>query len=156
MKRIIIAGSVAGIATSVVVNGLEVLLKSLGIIPVTTLDYVAVLVLPPGWAGPGYVALVSVLLTQLVASAFFGTLFAYVMDRIGSDLWFLKGLGYGAFLFLVHVSVIPKLWEPRLLSYLITPNVMVTEVLVEISWGILGAYLLTRLLGREGRTIVPT
>lgn len=156
MRQIIVGGSVAGVATSVIINGLEVVLKALDLIPVTTFDYVAVLVLPPGLAAPGYVGLVSVVLTQFVASAFFGVLFAYVMDRAGTDFWALKGLGYGAFVFLLHVSAIPKLWEPRLLGYLLGPGIIAQEVVVSLSWGILSAFFLTQLLGRVGRRVTPT
>lgn len=145
MKDTITAGSVAGMIATVALNLVEQALVKVAGIPEEMTPYVSTLILPDPLAVPAYVRFLSVALAVLGASALFGSALAYLYARTGSDFWFLKAIGFGGVLFIVHVSVIPKLWEPRLLAILAQPGVIPWQLLYKVAWAILTGYLFIRL-----------
>lgn len=142
VKDTLAGAAAAGIAATVAIVTAEWALSLAGVIPPVTQLYIATLILPAGQTVPGPGATAAVVLAGLTASAFFAILLAYLLRLTGKDFWLLKGAGYGGFLFIVHVSLIPKLWEPRLAPLFESSAVLVWEVVDKVSWSILVAYLL--------------
>lgn len=85
--------------------------------------------------------------TLLIGSAVFGVLLAYVYRWTGRDFWLLKAIGYGGLLVIVHVSMIPRLWEPRLLQIFASPPEVIWDLISNPGWAILSAYFLQRFWG---------
>ncbi len=69
-------------------------------------------------------------------------------ERSGYQFLLAKCLGIGIVLWILHVSVIPKLWEPRLLQLLNRPTVYMS-LLNHVFWGA-GFGLFLRIVRKSG------
>lgn len=151
----LVAGAVAGIVAIFGRVAAEVVFWVIGLFPnIPYYEYVTVLILPPQ-PSPGYVRLGSFLIAILASSSIFGIILAYALLRTGFDYWYLKGAGYGTVTFVNHTSLIPKLWENQLLRVLEEPGVIQWEMVEHIYWGILVAYLFTRMVGKHAGRMQP-
>lgn len=148
-QRLAGSGAVAGIIAIGVRVVSELILSAAGLFSgfpsFPYYRYVTVLVLPPK-PGPGFVSLIAFVISIVASASFFGMLLAYVLVRTGGDYWFLKGLGYGTVTFVNHTALIPKVWEPRLQQVLEEPWVIPWEIVMHLTWGLLAAYLISRLI----------
>ncbi len=81
---------------------------------------------------------------DLTAGAFLGFIIAYILERTNYHHLWLKGLGTGSVLWIAHVSVIPKLWEPALLELMNRQTVYVA-FFTHVLWGVVYAVFLNNI-----------
>lgn len=149
MKENLTTGATAGILSTLITGVLEWGLSLTGIIPLVTYQYISLLILPSDLAVSPAVEGATVILSGAAASVVFGMLNAVILMTTGRDYWALKGAAWGGVLFIMHVSLIPKLWEPRILPILSSPEVIVWELVDRLGWGLINAYLFIALLARQ-------
>lgn len=150
MRDTITVGAAAGVAATLVVFGIGKGLEAAGLIQDLMFPYMERLVLPRNHGMPPWLLTVIVFLNIFISSAFFGFVLAYIYRITGRDYWPLKAAGYAGVLYLIHVSIIPKLWEPRLLPLFRVPAAtMVWELSRELIWALLAGYLVVRWLGEK-------
>lgn len=81
--------------------------------------------------------------THFLAGAIIGIALALVFSFFGKDYPFLKGIGLGLLLWIVHVAVIPNVVEPR--PYLLrTPMESIVDLIAHTSYGIFATIYLLR------------
>lgn len=149
-KDWMVAGAAAGIAATAARVAVELILYATRAFPdIPYYEYVTMLILPKEDM-PRSVSLIAFVFSIMASSVLFGTVQAYIYVRTGGDYRFRKAAGYGLILFVIHVSLIPKLWEPRVLAEQAEPWVVPWELAMHVGWGILTAYLYARLM-REPR-----
>lgn len=154
MRDTVVAGVVAGTTATIGAQIIEWVLVLSGFAQPEFLPYLALLIFPEGAAPLGPAQVISLLFAAFTGSAIFGTGLAFLYTRTGGGFWIVKGVAYAGFLFVVHVSLIPKMWEPRLLAVLAQPGVMTMEVIKQVVWATLTAYLLAQIL-EEGEVRAP-
>jgi hypothetical protein len=156
MNDPIVTGAKAGVVASVLTLVVEWLLGMTGVLRLITYDYASILILPSAAARSAYERGGTILLAVLTASIFFGVLQVWLYQCTGNAFWVLKGAVYGGLLFITHVSLIPKLWEPRLLPVLNYPGVFAWEAVSKVGWGILSGYVIERLSTEQRMPTAPS
>jgi hypothetical protein len=92
---------------------------------------------------------------DLIAGAFMGFIITIILERTNYHYLWVKGLGIGAVLWIVHVCVLPKLWEPQLLTLMTRPTIFiafVTHVLWGLAYGMILGYVRKQLKNPKGTT----
>lgn len=136
------AGAVAGIIGLLFKLVLEWVLSSARLMPAISYHYIVTLILPSEEALPLYVRIIAFVFSEVGSSSFFGVILAYLLIRTGRDLWFLKAVGFAAVLFIIHVSLIPKMWEPQLVQKFANPTGVLGEVVWVLIWSTVTAHTL--------------
>ncbi|MFZ7103274.1 MAG: hypothetical protein ACOWWO_11560 [Peptococcaceae bacterium] len=80
-------------------------------------------------------------LTHLLAGAVLGLVVVLIFMVSGLDYAVIKGAGFGAAMWIVHVVVIPNLVEPRPYIYR-TYNEAVVDMLSHLVWGAIAALII--------------
>jgi hypothetical protein len=75
------------------------------------------------------------IIADLAAGSFLGFLIIVVFERTSYRFLKSKCLGIGVVLWILHVSIIPKLWEPGLLKLMNRPTVYMA-LLNHFLWGL--------------------
>lgn len=148
MKDTAIAGSLAGIVASALVVAIEWGLGMAGLLQPVSGEYITILLLPRDLVLSAFVQSLVVAAGTLTGASFFGSILAYFLTLSGRDYRLWKGLWFSGVLFIVHVSVIPKLWEPNLLPLFSTGAIMTWQVVYQVIWAVVTVLLLNRLTER--------
>ncbi|KJS86959.1 MAG: hypothetical protein JM58_05395 [Peptococcaceae bacterium BICA1-8] len=86
--------------------------------------------------------------THFLAGAMVGIALALVFKFTGKDYPYLKGIGIGLLLWIVHVAIIPNIVDPR--PYLIrTPLESIVDLIAHTSYGIFATTYLLRVYQNE-------
>jgi len=86
--------------------------------------------------------------THFSTGAIVGITLALVFRFLGNDYPFLKGIGLGLLLWIVHVVVIPNIVEPR--PYLFrTPSESIVDLIAHTTYGIFATTYLLRVYPRS-------
>jgi divalent metal cation (Fe/Co/Zn/Cd) transporter len=80
---------------------------------------------------------------DLIAGTFLGAITAFVLERTNYKNIIQKGFIAGGVLWIMHVSVIPKIWDPELLK-LVNPATGHLSFFTHVFWGIFYGFILTR------------
>ena len=75
------------------------------------------------------------IIADLSAGSFLGFLLIIIFERTNYRFLRAKCLGSGVILWILHVSIIPKLWEPELLKLMNRPTVYMA-LINHILWGL--------------------
>jgi uncharacterized membrane protein (Fun14 family) len=75
------------------------------------------------------------ILSDLTAGSLMGFIIGFIIEKTSYRYLAAKGLVIGSTLWILHVSVIPKLWEPGLLKLMNRPTVYIAW-LTHILWGL--------------------
>lgn len=114
-------------------------------IPYLLLDYLASLILDvnpiPAYSATLVVSHTGIpwdyflgIIADLTAGSFLGFGLITIFERTSYKFLRTKCIGSGAVLWILHVSIIPKLWEPGLLKLMNRPTVYMALVL-HVLWG---------------------
>jgi hypothetical protein len=80
---------------------------------------------------------------DLIAGTFLGAITAFVLERTNYKNILLKGIIAGGVLWIMHVSVIPKIWDPGLLQF-INLSTGRLSFYTHIFWGTFYGFILAR------------
>jgi hypothetical protein len=75
------------------------------------------------------------IIADLAAGSFLGFIIIVVLERTSYGFLSAKCLGIGVVLWILHVSIIPKLWEPELLKLMNRPTVYMA-LFNHMIWGL--------------------
>lgn len=81
------------------------------------------------------------ILGDFIAGAFMGFIITFIFERTNYHYLWIKGLGIGAVLWIVHVCALPKLWEPKLLT-LMTQSTVYISFFTHVGWGLVYGIIL--------------
>jgi hypothetical protein len=82
-------------------------------------------------------------MADLVAGTFLGAVAALVLERTNYKNLIPKGVIVGGVLWIMHVSLIPKIWDPELVKF-IHPPTGYLSFYTHIFWGILYGFIFER------------
>ena len=82
-------------------------------------------------------------MADLIAGTFLGAFTAFVLERTNYKNLIQKGVIAGGVLWIMHVSLIPKIWKPELLKFIGPPTGYISFY-THIFWGTLYGFILTR------------
>jgi len=82
-------------------------------------------------------------MADLVAGTFLGAFTALVLEQTNYKNLVPKGIIAGGILWIMHVSLIPKIWDPELLNFVGPPTGFISFY-THIFWGTLYGFILTR------------
>ena len=82
-------------------------------------------------------------MADLIAGTFLGAFTVFVLERTNYKNLIQKGIIAGGVLWIMHVSLIPKIWDPELLKFIDPPTGFISFY-THIFWGILYGFILTR------------
>ena len=85
---------------------------------------------------------------DLVVGSFLGFLIIAVFERTNYRFLRIKCFGLGVILWILHVSIIPKLWEPKLLSLMDRPTIYMA-LINHVLWGLLFGIFLNIMLENQ-------
>ncbi|KJS21605.1 MAG: hypothetical protein VR72_09715 [Clostridiaceae bacterium BRH_c20a] len=86
--------------------------------------------------------------THFLAGAIVGITLALVFKFLGKDYPYLKGIGLGILLWVVHVVIIPNIVDPR--PYLLrTPLESIVDLIAHTSYGIFATTYLLRVYPKK-------
>jgi hypothetical protein len=136
---IILRGLIAGVTAAAVYTIINLALFLTGVVPSTLTHYSAVLVMPPGTPVTA-LALTMGAFADIATGWFAAVIIAFVLSWTGRDHAWLKGLGTGGVLWIVHVSFIPAV-VPRVFSTL-PPSMVVASLVLSLLWGLITGLIL--------------
>lgn len=82
-------------------------------------------------------------MADLIAGTFLGAITAFVLERTNYKNLIKKGVIAGGVLWIMHVSIIPKIWDPELLKF-INFSTGSLSFYTHIFWGTFYGFILTR------------
>jgi hypothetical protein len=81
------------------------------------------------------------IIADITAGSFLGFLLIVVFERTSYKFLLAKCFGIGPVLWILHVSIIPKLWEPALLKLMNRPTVYMA-LINHVLWGLVFGIIL--------------
>ncbi len=91
------------------------------------------------------------IMADLIAGTFLGAVTAFVLARTNYKNLVQKGIIAGGVLWVMHVSIIPKIWSPELLKF-INPATGVQSFYTHIFWGILYGFIFARFVSEINKS----
>jgi hypothetical protein len=82
-------------------------------------------------------------MADLIAGTFLGAVTAFVLERTNYKNLIQKGVIAGGVLWIMHISTIPKMWDPELLKF-INFSTGSLSFYTHIFWGTFYGFILTR------------
>jgi hypothetical protein len=82
-------------------------------------------------------------MADLIAGTFLGAFTALVLERTNYKNLIQKGIIAGGVLWITHVSLIPKIWDPDLIKFIGPPTGFISFY-THIFWGSLYGFILSR------------
>lgn len=82
-------------------------------------------------------------MADLIAGTFLGAITAFVLERTNYKNLVPKGIIAGGVLWIAHVSLIPKLWDPDLLKFITFPTGRIS-FFTHVFWGLFFGFILSR------------
>ncbi len=129
-------GSILGFVTTIpylMVDYLSSLISGVNPIPIYSATLIVSHAAIPGDYFFGIIA-------DITAGSLLGFVLVVVFERTSYRFMRTKCLGVGSVLWILHVSIIPKLWEPELLKLMNRPTVymaFITHILWGLAFGIM-------------------
>jgi hypothetical protein len=82
-------------------------------------------------------------MADLIAGTFLGSFTTFILERTNYKNLIQKGIIAGGVLWIIHVSLIPKIWDPELLRF-VGPPTGYLSFYTHIFWGTLYGFILKR------------
>ena len=135
----ILRGSIAGFFATLLYVLSDWLLYMLGITPFTVVHYGSVLITPPATEMTTFSFFIG-LIAVTIAGTFVGSILSFIIRNTGMDYFYLKSLGFLFVLWIIHVSILPRVIAPELFRVLPLVTVIV-NLTIKIIWAITYTYV---------------
>lgn len=147
----ILRGSIAGFLSTLVYVAIDWFFYLIGVTPSTVVHYGAVLITPPETEITA-VTLILGFLAVSIAGSFVGVSISIMLRLTGIDYIYIKTLCFPLVLWIVHVSILPRLVVPELFR-IITIEVIIANLVIKVTWAISYAFIYTKLNKYGGNRI---
>lgn len=119
---------------------LSFLFKTIGLVKTPLYLYVGKLAVHPIPNHPQWVETSVGITGHLIIGVTFTFLFVLVLQKWGDDYIYLKGLGFGGFLWVIHEVILPNLITTKIVLKF-SPLSQIFHVITSFIWGLAAAFL---------------
>ncbi len=138
-KDTILISTVVGLSATAIETIITFIMKITGLIKTPLYIYVGKLSIGEVPHKPWMEAAIGIP-GHLITGVIFTFVFVLILQKWGDDYLYLKGLGFGGFLWLIHEVIIPNMITTNIILKL-SPSSQIWHIITAFIWGLAAAFL---------------